>query len=290
MTSKIDLHIHSNYSDGHMGPEEILEETRRKGLSLISITDHDCIDGQEEAADLAAKFGIRCIPGVELNVSFAHPDYRNGKPVSLDFLGYQYDRSSQPLVKKLTELRNYREKRATKILANINRELTTKGLLPLTAEDLNAIQDSVDGAFGRPHIADYLVRKGFVADKQEAFDQYLVKCNVPKMPLSLAEASELIRGAGGKLVLAHPNDPRGTSLVSLTPSLDGQQQIIRGAMLPYIDGIECWHSRQDPATTQSYVAFAGLLGLVVTGGSDCHQQPVLIGSVDVPAEVAEQFG
>jgi predicted metal-dependent phosphoesterase TrpH len=289
MTSKIDLHIHSNYSDGHMDLEEIFAEARRKGLALISITDHDCIDAQKEATELAGRFGIRYLPGVELNVSFSHPDYRKGKLVSLDFLGYQVDRSSQPLVKKLTELRNYRETRAAKILTNINRELTTNGLAPLTAEDRREIQDSVDGALGRPHIANYLVRKGVVANRQEAFDQYLVKCNVPKMPLSIEEASELVRGAGGKVVLAHPNDPRGTSLVSLTPSLDEQQHIIRTAMLPHIDGIECWHSRHDSASTQSYVAFAGLLGLIVTGGSDCHQQPVLIGSVDVPEEVAEQF-
>ena len=289
MTSKIDLHIHSNYSDGHMGLEEIFEEACRKGLALISITDHDCIDAQEEAAERAGHFGIRYLSGVELNVSFSHSDYRKEKPVSLDLLGYQIDRSSQPLVEKLAELRNYREKRAAKILTNINRELTARGLAPLTAEDLKEIQDSVDGAFGRPHIANYLVRKGIVADRQAAFDQYLVKCNVPKMPLSLEEASKLIRGAGGKVVLAHPNDPRGTSLVSLTPSLDEQQHIIRTAMLPHIDGIECWHSRHDPPATQSYIAFAGLLGLIVTGGSDCHQQPVLIGSVDVPEEIAEQF-
>ncbi len=290
MTPKIDLHIHSTYSDGRMDLKEIFEEARRRGLSLISITDHDCIDAQDSAFDLADRFGIRYIAGVELNVSFSHPEYRNGKPISLDFLGYQYDRSYPPLVKKLTELRYYREQRAAKILANINRELTAKDLPPLTGEDLKEIQHSVDGAFGRPHIADYLVRKGIVANRQEAFDQYLVRCNVPKMTLSLAEASELIRSAGGKVVLAHPNDPRGTSLISLTPSLDEQQRTIRAAMLPYIDGIECWHSRHDPVTTQSYVTFARLFDLILTGGSDCHQQPVLIGSVDVPAEVGEQFG
>jgi predicted metal-dependent phosphoesterase TrpH len=289
MTSKIDLHIHSNYSDGQMDLEEIFAETRRKKLSLISITDHDCVDAQAAAAERAGDFGINYLSGVELNVSFSHLDYRKGKPVSLDFLGYQVDPSSEPLVNKLTELRNYRETRAAKILTNINRELTTNGLAPLTKEDLKEIQDSVDGALGRPHIANYLVQKGIVANRQEAFDQYLVKCNVPKMPLSIEEASELVRGAGGKVVLAHPNDPRGTSLVSLTPSLDEQQHIIRTAMLPHIDGIECWHSRHDSASTQSYVAFAESLGLIVTGGSDCHQQPVLIGSVDVPEEVAEQF-
>ena len=135
-----------------------------------------------------------------------------------------------------------------------------------------------------------MVKKGIVSGKQEAFDRYLVKCNVPKMPLSLSEASGLVRGAGGKLMLAHPNHPRGTSLVSLTSSPDEQQKIIEETMLPYIDGIECWHSRHDPTTAESYLAFAGKLDLMVTGGSDCHQRPVLLGSVDVPSYVAEQFG
>ena len=94
-----------------------------------------------------------------------------------------------------------------------------------------------------------MVEKGIVANKQEAFDKYLAKCNVPKMPLSLSEASTLIRGAGGKLMMAHPNDPNGTSLV-----------------------------------------FAKEKGLMVTGGSDCHQQPVIMGTVPVPIYVVDQFG
>jgi hypothetical protein len=91
-------------------------------------------------------------------------------------------------------------------------------------------------------------------------------------------------------MLAHPNDPNGTSLVSLTPSLDEQQEIIKESMLPHIDGIECWHSRQDRNTVSSYLAFAREMGLMVTGGSDCHQQPLLMGTLDVPPYVAEQFG
>jgi hypothetical protein len=135
-----------------------------------------------------------------------------------------------------------------------------------------------------------MVEKGLVADKQEAFDRYLVKCNVPKMPVSLSEASELIRKAGGKLLLAHPNHPRGTSLRSLTASLKEQQKIIEQAMLPLIDGVECWHSAHDAETTAFYIDFAEKRGLMVSGGSDCHQSPVIIGTVDVPPRVARQFG
>jgi predicted metal-dependent phosphoesterase TrpH len=287
---KIDLHIHSkNCSDGRMTLEEIFEEASRRHIDLISITDHDSIDCQEPAKTLADQYDIRYVYGLELNVSFSHPDYRNSKPISLDFLGYQYEIHYPPLVEKLSDLREYRRKRAEQILEKINEELLKEDLEEFTDRDLEEIQNAVDGAFGRPHIANYMVEKGIVANKQEAFDRYLVKCNVPKMPLSLSEASSLVKGAGGKLMFAHPNDPNGTSLVSFTRSLDEQQKIIRESMLPHIDGIECWHPRHDQETVESYLAFAQREGLMVTGGSDCHQQPLVLGTVPVPPYVAEQF-
>ncbi|MBN2123838.1 MAG: PHP domain-containing protein [Deltaproteobacteria bacterium] len=290
METRIDLHIHSSASDGRMGVEEIVSEAKKRGLRLISITDHDTLDAQGEAAALARRRGILYLHGVELSVSFPHPYYGDEKAVSLDFLGYRFDIRYAPLQDRLRELRAYREKRAMKILANINTELAGEGKDLLTPGDMKAIQDSVDGTFGRPHIADYLVKRDLVSSRQEAFDRYLVRCNVPKMPLSLEEASGLIRGAGGKLMLAHPNHPRGTSLIKLTASLREQQEIVREAMLPFIDGIECWHSAHDAETSESYLRFARLHGLMVTGGSDCHQQPLLIGTVPVPDDVAAQFG
>ncbi len=287
---KIDLHIHSKSSDGQMTVEEIFQEAARRKIELISITDHDCLDSQESALRLSSQYAMNYLCGIELNVAFSHPDYKNGKSISLDFLGYGYDIHYHPLVEKLQKLREYREKRAEKILHNLNLELAKEQIAPFTQNDLLAIQASVDGSFGRPHIADYLMKKGIVHNKQEAFDRYLVKCNVPKMPLSLPEASSLIRQAGGNLVFAHPAHPRGTSLIALTHALDEQQEIIAKEMLPFIDGIECWHSSYDANTTQSYRKFAETRGLLLTGGSDCHQQPIIMGTVEVPAYVAGQFG
>jgi len=287
---KIDLHIHSrDCSDGKMTIPEIFEEAHRRGITVISISDHDSIDCQETAQALASKYDIKYITGVELNISFSHPRYRNSKPVSLDMLGYQYDIHNQALIQKLKQVREYRRKRAEQILEKINDELAKEHLKPFTHQDLEAIEETVDGAFGRPHIANYMVKKGIVSNKQKAFDKYLVKCNVPKMPVSLEEASSLIRGAGGKLIHAHPSDPNGTSLVSLTPSIQEQHKIIKESMLPWLDGIECWHTRHNPETISAHLAFAKKEGLLVTGGSDCHQQPVIMGTLDIPAYVAEQF-
>ena len=288
---KIDLHIHSkNGSDGRWTLEEIFAEASRREITVMSITDHDAIHCQDEAIALADRYGISYLPGVELNVTFSHRAYKEGKGMPLDFLGYGYDVHDEPLVSTLRALRVFREKRAREILENINREFQKEGRRGLTDRDIEAIQESVDGSFGRPHIANYLVEQGIVRDKREAFERYLVRCNVPKMPLGLEEASALIRGAGGKLVIAHPNDPNGTSLASFTPSVADQHALIRDAMLPYIDGIECWHSRHSESTIRAYRAFAREEGLMVTGGSDCHQQPVIMGTMKIPDFVAGQFG
>jgi len=284
---KIDLHIHTRTcSDGNLSIEEVFKEAKKRNINLMSTTDHDSIDCQERAIVLAKEYGIAYIPGVELNVTFQYP---GSKSISLDFLGYQYDINNQALKNKLQLIREHRETRARQILEKLNIEFDKENIERFTEEDLKKIQARVDGAFGRPHIANYLIAKGIVRNKQEAFDKYLVKCDVPKYPLSLAEASELIRNAGGILVHAHPNDPNGTSLVSITPDLEEQARIIEEYMLNYIDGIECWHSRHDTKTTAFYIEFARKHGLVITGGSDCHQKPVIMGTLDIPKYVAEQF-
>jgi hypothetical protein len=286
---KIDLHIHTKTcSDGNLPIEQVFQEAKNRNIDLISITDHDSIDCQKTAITLAREHGISYITGVELNVTFHYPD--EDKATSLDFLGYRYDIGNQELKSKLQLIQEHRETRAHQILEKLNIEFDKEGIPRFTEKDLKNIEDSVNGVFGRPHIANYLIEKGIVKDKQEAFDKYLVKCDVAKYPLSLAEASRLIRNAGGMLVHAHPNDPNGTSLVNITHDLGEQTELIERYMLEYIDGVECWHSRHDAKTTMHYIEFARRHNLIMTGGSDCHQKPILMGTLDIPDWVAAQFG
>ena len=281
---KIDLHIHtSTGSDGNLPVEEVVQEARKRKLGLISITDHDSIDAQAKASSLAEENGIAYITGIELNVTFSYP---GSKAISLDFLGYRFDISNRPLCDKLQTMRKHREARASQILEKVNVEFDRESIPRLTGKDLDEILAGVDGTLGRPHIADYLIKKGIAGNRQEAFDKYLVKCDVPKYPLTLSEASALIRNAGGVLVLAHPDDPNGTSLVSVAADLSKQTAIVEEYMLDYIDGIECWHSRLSEAATAHYIAFCERYNLLMTGGSDCHQKPVLMGTVAVPEWVA----
>jgi hypothetical protein len=284
---KIDLHIHtSTGSDGALPVEEVIKEARKRNIGFMSITDHDSVSAQEKAISLTKEYGIKYVTGVELNVTFQPI---KGKSTLLDFLGYDYNIHNQPLIEKLRLMREHREKRAQAIMDKINTEFNKEGLALFTGQDMQNIRDSVDGAFGRPHIAAYMINKGIVQDTQEAFDRYLVKCDAPKYPLSLAEASQLIHQAGGVLVLAHGNDPGGTSLAMITKDMPQQTRIIAENMLEYINGLECWHPRHDDATIAYYLEFTRKHHLISTGGSDCHQKPIIMGTVRVPPEIAMQF-
>ena len=286
---KIDLHIHTRTcSDGNLSTEEVFKEAKARNINLIAITDHDSIDCQERAIVLAKDSGISCITGVELNVAFNYPE--ENRNVSLDLLGYQYDINNKNLKDKLQLIKEHRKRRGYLIFERLNTEFHKEGIKQLSEQDIDNIQANADGVFGRPHIAEYLIKQGIVENIQEAFEKYLVKCNIPKYPLSLAEASNLIRNAGGKLILAHPNDPNGTSLLSITPVLEAQTKIIKACMLEHIDGIECWHIRNNSKTTAHYIKFSKRNKLLMTGGSDCHQRPLVMGTIDIPDWVATQFG
>ncbi|MDY6893359.1 MAG: PHP domain-containing protein [Chloroflexota bacterium] len=291
MTMKTDLHIHTKTgSDGKLPLEDVFEEANNRNIEFISITDHDSIDCQEQAIELALEYGMAYVTGVELNVTLEYQSPETGiRTISLDFLGYGFDSKDRELNSKLLSVKEHREVRARQIMENLNAEFDKEGIPRFTEHDMRTIQRNVDGVFGRPHIANYLIQKQIVRDTQEAFEKYLVKCDVPKYPLFLEEAAKLIGHAGGKLVLAHPNDPHGTSLVSLSHDLDRQTRIIEEYILDCIDGVECWHSRNNTKTTEHYIEFAKKHSLIMTGGSDCHQNPILMGVLNIPDLVWKQF-
>jgi predicted metal-dependent phosphoesterase TrpH len=283
---KTDLHIHTKTgSDGALTIREVFAEAKNRGITFISITDHDNIEHQGLAIELAAANDMRYVTGVELNVTFPY----GNKSASLDFLAYNFDYHNPALIKKLYLIRDHREKRARQIVENLNREFEREKRPLFTNEDVRKMQQGADSILSRPHIADYLISKEVVESRQEAFDKYLVRCDVPKYPLTLDEASALVRGAGGKMVLAHPNDPNGTSLISITNDLAEQTKIISKYLLEYIDGIECWHSRNNQETTEHYIAFSKANNLIMTGGSDCHQKPIIMGTVEITRGLEQYF-
>ncbi len=154
---KIDLHIHtSTGSDGALPVEEVIKEAKKRNIGFLAITDHDSLVAQEKAIALSKEYGVSYVTGVELNVTFQSP---LGKSVSLDFLGYGFDTNNKTLIEKLQLMREHRERRAQEILEKINVEFKKEGIARFTEQDMQKIHDSVDGAFGRPHIAAYMIKK-----------------------------------------------------------------------------------------------------------------------------------
>jgi predicted metal-dependent phosphoesterase TrpH len=255
--------MHSTASDGSDAPEAVAALAARNGLRVISLTDHDSLDGLPAATARAEAAGIRLIPGVELSV------HEQGTDVHL--LAYGFDPADPELVASIARYRDARRERARKILARL------KGLgIRISLETVEEIARG--GALGRPHVAEALLQGGFVESFNEAFQRFLgghAPAYVAKAPVLLEDASKVVREAGGVTVLAHP----GTL---------NRDHLIPGWARRGLDGIEVWHSKHDAGDIARYQSYAKMHGLLMTGGSDYHGErtpSVTIGSVPVPETV-----
>lgn len=261
----VDLHLHTVHSDGTHTPEEVVGFARRARLLAIAITDHDCVDAIPLARGAARAAGIELIPGVELSSSDGRSD--------VHILGYFLDPEADGFQAKLRVLRDGRLERA---------ERTVERLAALGAavslERVVAIAGP--GPVGRPHIAVALLEAGHVSSLDEAFERYIgyhAPAFVPKRTLDPGAAIEMIRGAGGVAVLAHPGSLRRDDLI---PGLAAQG----------LTGIEVWHPKHDGARVRHYQALAGQHGLAISGGSDFHgggRGEATVGDQPVPAELVE---
>ncbi|MDZ7265507.1 MAG: PHP domain-containing protein [candidate division KSB1 bacterium] len=265
-TSYVDLHIHSNQSDGCFTAREIIDIAVRRRLKAIAITDHDHIQGLGEAMKYAQQQGMEFITGVE--ISARAPSF------DLHLLGYYFDYRNQQLNEYLRHFQNERLNRARKII-----ELLKKHGIKLS---FDLIQKKAGGAIGRPHIADAMLEEGYIHSYQEAFDKYIgdgCPCCVPKYKISPGEAAALINQAGGVCVIAHP----GTDI-----SDSGLLDLIKVG----IEGVETIHPRHTPAQVNHYREIVQKYGLLETGGSDCHgdrKTQVLIGHFKVPYSMVEKM-
>jgi len=255
--------MHSTASDGSDAPEAVAALAARNGLHVISLTDHDSLEGLPAATARAEAAGIRLIPGVELSV------HEQGTDVHL--LAYGFDPADPELGTSIARYRDARRERARKILARL------KGLgIRISLETVEEIARG--GALGRPHVAEALLQGGFVESFNEAFQRFLgahAPAYVPKAPVLLEDASKVVREAGGVTVLAHP----GTL---------NRDHLIPGWARRGLDGIEVWHSKHDAGDIARYQSYAKMHGLLMTGGSDYHGErtpSVTVGSVPVPETV-----
>jgi predicted metal-dependent phosphoesterase TrpH len=255
-----DLHLHTFFSDGTFSPEELATRAHAEGLHAIALTDHDSIDGCARMEVACVERGIEFIPGAELTAE--HRDRE------VHILGYWLDTTSPPLLSRLSGFQAVRSNRIRDMVHRLNE----RGI-PLTAEAVFAIANCQSP--GRPHVARALVEGGFCRDYDEAFEKYLKKGRpgwVPKARMDVATAIGIIHAAGGVAVLAHPGLYRADFII---PELAAAG----------LDGLECWHTKHFGGTSASYERMAGQLGLVATGGSDCHgmaKGEPLIGRIRLP--------
>lgn len=250
--SIVDLHTHSTASDGQYAPSELVELAKKRGIEVLALTDHDNIDGVDEAMEAGKRLGIRVIRGVELSAD----DHLN-----LHILGYGFPAGPEPLSSLIARLKSGRNSRKYRI----QEFLQSKGVdIPLDeVEEL-----AKDGVIGRPHFALVMVKHGCVSDRKEAFDRYLDTPDFHRYDQRKPSAEECIRtikASGGKVSLAHP--------YQIVFARDGERDLetLVERLTGYgLDAVECYYPKHTPEQQAEYLALAERYHLRVTGGSDFH--------------------
>lgn len=242
---EVDLHVHTNYSDGTDSPAEIVAKAKAIGLAAVAITDHDTLEGIEPAIAASKQHHLEIIPGIELGSFYQEQE--------VHILGYLLDPHDQEFLNKLSSIRDDRELRMTKMI----KKLKDLGI-QINLERVRAI--SGEGSMGRPHLAAALVEKGVVKTSPEAFDLYIGQgrpAYVPRNKLTPAEAVLMIRTCGGVAILAHPG------LIKAQVPLE---ELIHAG----IAGLEAHHPAHNRELASYYERLAREKGLIATGGSDYH--------------------
>ena len=267
---KFDLHLHSTASDGRLSPEEVVRTAARLGLAVISITDHDSVDGIASALKAAENHPhLRVIPGVECSTDVPHGE--------VHILGYFIDYTNPELAIKLAAFRNSRKVRAQKMID----KLATMGI----TIDWNRVEDIAGaGSVGRPHIAQAMLEKGYVPSLREAFNRYIGReapAYVEREKMTPEEVVQLITRVGGLATLAHPAD------------IDDLEHLIPRLQRVGLVGMEVYYNNYPIGTTQHLASLAHKHALVATGGSDFHGMDSAtetpIGGVVIPREGVERL-
>ena len=248
---RVDLHVHSNNSDGAFPPEEVVRIARDAGLDGIALTDHDSTAGFEVARKAGEDVGLRVIPGSEISAV-----YQGG---SVHILGYFLNTAHPKLVEELGVIRDDREWRAKGMIEKLN----ALGV-PVTFEQVRSIAKGE--SIVRPHVAQAMVDLGVISSTVDAFTPDWIleggRAYVEKKALTPEAAVTLIGEAGGVAVIAHP--------VWHPKTPDEQQAFIERLASLGMAGIEVDHPDHDPPTRERFRALAERLGLVATGSSDYH--------------------
>ena len=246
---KVDLHVHSNCSDGSMTPRELVRYAKSKGLAAIALTDHDSVDGVREAMDEGNKIGLTVVPGIELSAK---------SETETHILGFYIDTESTILKETLKKVRQARDTRTR----NTCRKLRELGF-DVSIEE--ALELAPSGLIGRAHFAKLMVQKGYVSSVKEGFDKYLANGKYAydgTQYLPPKDAVELIKESGGVSFLAHPHLTRlkGSELIDFIKELKSYG----------LSGIEGYYNEYTPEMQDYFQDLAKKLDLDISGGTDFH--------------------
>ena len=242
---RADLHTHTTFSDGALTPAQLVKKAKQAGLAVISITDHDNVNGLDEAISAGKDLDVAIVPGVELSAAF------NRKEVHI--LGYFFDHHDKEFQAFLLEMREERIRRAERIVQRLNQ-------LNIAITMDSVLEKAGNGAVGRPHVAMAMVSEGLAKSYQSVFDDYIGNGRPAyerKAEVSPEKTVHLIAEAGGLSFLAHPGR-----------SLDDNEvhQLVKAG----IDGIEVVHPSHSPWTLQHFHDITSEYFLLECGGSDFH--------------------
>lgn len=259
--SRADLHVHSTASDGDYTPSQVVALAKQAGLAAVALTDHDTLAGLPEA--VAAGDGIRVIPGVEITTQF--------KERELHLLGYFVRLDDAELNAALGEVRASRRERFRAYVKQLN--------LP---DDRAALVEQSTDSLGRRHVARLLVSFGRAATTDEVFRRHLAPLKgliPPKHRIPIGDAIRLVHAAGGVASLAHPPPDLSESALAQLNDLG-------------LDAVEADYAWRRSAPRHLLHALAARLGLLTTGGSDCHgprPEHRRIGSVTIPMDAVARL-
>lgn len=249
--SYVDLHIHSYYSDGTMSPEEIIQEAIKNNVSVISITDHDMLDGSRKGIALTSNTNITCIPGVELNA--------NHEDVNYHILGYGIDLNDEILIGRISNNRDLLEEVNIKLIEKMESDYQS-----VSVKDYKAF--NYDRALGGWKALHYFVQKGITKNLLEGFllyQKYNHKYTCVAFP-SIEEVVEWIHDAGGKAVLAHPG-----KVIESGNDQEFREELLKIVQMG-IDGVECYYPSHSKEITEVCEEVCNEKKLCITSGSDCH--------------------
>jgi predicted metal-dependent phosphoesterase TrpH len=263
-----DLHLHTTASDGKLSPRELVRAAKASGLRAFAVTDHDTVAGIPEAMEEARSLGIDVIPGVEVSANFG--------AASIHVLGLFIDPRDASLLKFFAEAGERRIERIHEMVRKLGR-------LGIRIDARAVFLRSTHGTVGRPHVAEELVEQGVVKTLKEAFEKFLAQgrpAYVGYEKVTLRDAVDLIRGAGGVASLAHPVCLDDDSLI---PGMVGDR----------LQALEVFHRDHTPEKAAEYVRLAESLGLLQSGGSDFHQsengEPPRLGCPELTEEAFERL-